>query len=98
MGRVTCRSVFPSPPRKSGETRATPLSLVLLFGSALFRTMVSAQSTGVPSEEIPEVVVTAQKREQPAQDIPISMSVIRGEDIDRLSDRDFHDMLLSIPV
>jgi iron complex outermembrane receptor protein len=97
MGRLTCRSVFPSQPRKSGETRATLLSVVLLFGGALFRTMVSAQSTAVPSEEIPEVVVTAQKREQLAQDIPISMSVIRGEDIDRLADRDFHDMLLSIP-
>src|ERR1700693_4981101 len=97
MGGVTCRPVFPSQPRKSGETRATPLSLVFLLGNALFRTMASAQSIGVPSEEIPEVVVTAQKREQLAQDIPISMSVIRGEDIDRLANRDFHDMLLSIP-
>jgi len=42
-------------------------------------------------------VVTAQKREQLAQDIPISMSVIRGEDIDRLANRDFHGPLLSIP-
>ena len=80
-----------------GETRATLLSAVLLFGGALLRTMVSAQSIGVPSDEIPEVVVTAQKREQLAQDIPISMSVIRGEDIDRLANRDFHGTLLSIP-
>jgi hypothetical protein len=61
-GRVTCRSVFPSQSRKSGETRATLLSVVLLFGGALFRTMVTAQATAVPSEEIPEIVVTAQKR------------------------------------
>jgi iron complex outermembrane receptor protein len=80
-----------------GKTRATLLSLVLLFAGVLVGTMVSAQSRAAPSEEIPEVVVTAQKREQLAQEIPISMSVIRGEDIDRLTDRDFHDMLLSIP-
>ena len=97
MGRLTCRFVFPSQPRKSGKTRATPLSAVLQFGGALFRAMVSAQSTAVPSEEIPEIVVTAQKREQLAQDIGISISAITGDELDRLADRDFHDILLSIP-
>jgi hypothetical protein len=58
---------------------------------------VPAQSTALPLEEIPEVVVRAQKREQLAQHVPISMSVVRGEDIDRLADADFHDLLLSIP-
>jgi iron complex outermembrane receptor protein len=89
--------VFPSQPRKSGETRATLPSVVLLVGGALFRTMVTAQSTAVPSEEIPEIVVTAQKREQLAQDIAISISAITGDELDRLADRDFHDILLSIP-
>jgi iron complex outermembrane receptor protein len=82
---------------KFDETRATPLSVVLLFGGALFCTMVAAQSTAVLSEEIPEIVVTAQKRAQPAQNIAISISVITGDEIDRLGDRDFHDVLLSIP-
>jgi outer membrane receptor protein involved in Fe transport len=59
--------------------------------------MVTAQSTAVPSEEIPEIVVTAQKREQLAQDIAISITAITGDEIDRLANRDFHDMLLSIP-
>jgi outer membrane receptor protein involved in Fe transport len=87
----------PKPMPIRGKTCATLPSLILLFGGALFRTMVSAQSTAVPSEEIPEIVVTAQKREQPAQDIAISISAFTGEDIDRLADRDFHDILLSIP-
>jgi iron complex outermembrane receptor protein len=89
--------MFPSQSRKSGETCATLPSVVLLFGGALFRTMVTAQSTAVPSEEIPEIVVTAQKREQLAQDIAISISAITGDEIDRLADRDFRDILLSIP-
>jgi outer membrane receptor protein involved in Fe transport len=38
--------------------------------------LVTAHSTAVPSEEIPEIVVTAQKREQLAQDIAISISAI----------------------
>jgi iron complex outermembrane recepter protein len=82
---------------KLDEPRATLLSLVLLFGGALFCTKVPAQSTGGPSEEIPEIVVTAQKREQPAQNIGISISAITGDEIDRLGDHDFHDVLLSIP-
>jgi outer membrane receptor protein involved in Fe transport len=63
----------------------------------LFHTTVTAQSTAVPSDELPEIVVTAQKREQPAQNIAISVSAITGDEIDRLGDRDFHDVLLSIP-
>jgi iron complex outermembrane recepter protein len=73
------------------------LSVALLFAGMLFHTTVTAQSTAVPSDELPEIVVTAQKREQPAQNIAISVSAITGDEIDRLGDRDFHDVLLSIP-
>jgi iron complex outermembrane receptor protein len=94
---VTCRSALPRQPRKSGETRATLLSVVLLFGGALYRTMVTAQSMVVPSEEIPEIVVTAQKREQRLQDVPISIGAITGDEIDRTGAGEFKDLLLSIP-
>ena len=80
-----------------GKTRASLSSVALLCAGALFHTMVKAQSTAAPSEEIPEIVVTAQKREQLARDTPISISAMTGDEIDRSGDRDFHDVLLSIP-
>ena len=89
------RRAFSAHPRN--EARSTLLSVALLFAGMLFHTTVTAQSTAVPSDELPEIVVTAQKREQPAQNIAISVSAITGDEIDRLGDRDFHDVLLSIP-
>jgi iron complex outermembrane recepter protein len=82
---------------KLREICASMLSVALPFGGALSCTTASAQSTAVTSEEISEIVVTAQKREQAAQNIPISISALTGDEIDRLGDRNFHDVLLSIP-
>ncbi|MEA3151780.1 MAG: iron complex outerrane recepter protein, partial [Gammaproteobacteria bacterium] len=56
-----------------------------------------AQSAVEDTNQLQEIVVTAQKREQRIQDIPISVSAISGDDIDRSGARDFHDILLSIP-
>ena len=47
--------------------------------------------------QIQEIVVTAQKRAERIQDIPISVSAISGEDLERSGARDFKDVLLSIP-
>ena len=54
-----------------------------------------AQST--PEAAAPEVIVTAEKRTQRAQDIPISISVVSAADIERSGARDFDDVLRSIP-
>jgi outer membrane receptor protein involved in Fe transport len=59
--------------------------------------MVTAQSMAVPSEEIPEIVVTAQKREQRLQEVPISIGAITGDEIERTGASEFKDLLLSIP-
>jgi iron complex outermembrane receptor protein len=94
---VTCRSALPSQPRKSAETGATLLSVFVLFGGVLFCKMATAQSTAVLSEQIPEIVVTAQKREQRLQDVPISVGAITGDEIERTGASEFKDLLLSIP-
>ncbi|WP_116367313.1 TonB-dependent receptor [Parahaliea mediterranea] len=44
-----------------------------------------------------EVVVTAQKREQSMQDVPISLSVVGGDEIADFALRDFSDLSSSIP-
>lgn len=56
---------------------------------------VLAQS--MPEPGAPEVIVTAEKRTQRAQDIPISISVVSASDIERSGARDFEDVLRSIP-
>jgi iron complex outermembrane recepter protein len=58
---------------------------------------VAAQTAVGSNDQITEIVVTAQKREQRVQDIPISVSAISGDEIERSGARDFHDLLLSIP-
>lgn len=44
-----------------------------------------------------EVVVTAQKREQSLQDVPISLSVVGGDTIESLGVRDFNDLAEFVP-
>lgn len=44
-----------------------------------------------------EVIVTAQKREQPLQDVPIAVSVLRGEALDVSSFMSVNDALRSVP-
>ena len=44
-----------------------------------------------------EVVVTAQKREERLQDVPISISVLRGEDLDRSTLQGVSETLARVP-
>src|ERR1700734_1948656 len=48
-------------------------------------------------DALEEIVVTAQKREQKLQDVPISVSAVSGADLDSSGAHDFRDILLSIP-
>jgi outer membrane receptor protein involved in Fe transport len=46
---------------------------------------------------IEEVVVTAQKREEKLQDVPISVAVFGGEDLDRLTTQGLTEVLNTLP-
>src|SRR6202048_4828543 len=72
-------------------------AMALLAAASLSSIGAQAQSVADSPDQITEIVVTAQKREQRIQDIPISVSAISGDEIDRSGARDFHDLLLSIP-
>jgi iron complex outermembrane receptor protein len=71
--------------------------MATLAAASLSSIGAMAQSVADSPDQITEIVVTAQKREQRIQDIPISVSAISGDEIDRAGARDFHDLLLSIP-
>ncbi len=68
---------------------ASHLKLSLLAASALISTQAFAQDGGAPraqaASEIDEVVVTARRRDERLQDVPVAISVVRGADLTRLS-------------
>src|SRR5688572_19868001 len=52
-------------------------------------------ATNMPNEE--EIVVTAQKREERLQEVPISISLLQGDDLDRASSVGVVDALRQVP-
>ena len=54
-------------------------------------------STGLAQAAIDEIVVTANKREQSLQDVPVSVSVTSGETIQRDAIVDIIDLQTSVP-
>jgi iron complex outermembrane recepter protein len=58
---------------------------------------VHAQAAVDAGDQLGEILVTAQKRSERIQDIPISISAISGAELERSGARDFKDVLLSIP-
>lgn len=70
-------------------TASTGVGLTL----AIFATQALAQSAG----GLEEIVVTAQKREENMQEVPISMSAITGESIQTLHVNDLKDLTGTIP-
>ena len=69
---------------KSKMIKALPFFLIIITGSPVLA-------------EIEEVIVTAAKREQSLQDVPIAVSVVDGEIIERSGMIDLFDLSLSVP-
>ena len=73
------------------------LKIAGAMGTMLASAATFAQQDTQAEGVLEEIVVTAQKREQRLQDVPLSVSAISGDEMDREGARDFHDILLSIP-
>ncbi len=90
------------PPTKCSAARRTVLATIGLLSSMIAGTWsgqswASDAAANLPDQQMPEILVTAQKRTERAQDIPMSLSVISEDDINRTGARDFTDLLLSVP-
>jgi len=68
------------------STRSIRSGILSAFGSAL--TAVLITSPIVQAQELEEVVVTAQRRVQSLQDVPLSIEAISGEELSRQGYRD----------
>jgi iron complex outermembrane receptor protein len=75
-----------------------------VFGSVLIGTLAltlpvpgSAQTNAASGDRLEDVVVTAQRRAEKLQDVPISMSAVTGAMLENFGAKDFVDYAASIP-
>jgi len=77
-------------PQLSAQTVANP-------GSPASGSPVAGTSAADPAEAIGEIVVTAQRREQRLQDVPISVAVTSGESIRKSGTTDLASLATRLP-
>jgi outer membrane receptor for ferrienterochelin and colicin len=73
------------------------LKIPLAVSTVLSSATVLAQQVPQGTDGLEEIVVTAQKRAQRLQDVPLAVSAISGDEMDRKGAQDIHDILLSVP-
>lgn len=81
-------------------TRAMAKRTILIGSAASVALAAQAHAQEAPAsgaEDGNAIVVTAQKREQDVQDVPISMSVIGGEQLADLGIKDFNELDRYVP-
>jgi iron complex outermembrane receptor protein len=74
-----------------------PATGLLFCSFSAFAAGPSAADAAPEAPVLDEIVVTAQKREQRIQDVPISLSVVGGADLDKSSIQSVSDALGMIP-
>ncbi len=71
--------------------------LAITIGAPAMAAQGPAPAASRADPSLDEIIVTAQKREQNIQDVPISMTVLGGQQIAKFHDSDLHSLQNSIP-
>ena len=80
------------------KEKASWMNRVAAFVGSMFAVSVaSGQDASSATQSLEEIVVTAQKRVERLQDVPIAMSVLEGVDLDRLSTGGATEALSRVP-
>ncbi len=72
----------------------------VFLASAATAAMAGASGAAFAQDEgfaLEEVIVTAEKRAQNVQDVPISMTVLTGREIAKFQDKNIHDLITKMP-
>ena len=69
----------------------------LSFIAASQATLAVDDPTSISSAMLEEIIVTARKREEPLQDVPLSISAFTSDQLEALKVRDFADLSVGIP-
>ena len=80
--------------RRVALSTATALSAVSLTGGAAF---AQSATTTANSTQLDEVVVTATRREQRLQDVPVSVTAVSGEALEKTNFREVSDLQYVAP-
>ncbi len=64
-----------------GGISRSPVALALAVGSILLAAQASAQESAAGQGQLEEIVVTAQKRSQPLEEVPIAITAFTGESL-----------------
>src|SRR3989344_6504558 len=84
---------------KAAQFRSVRLCLLASAGAMFFAVPALAQQADdtAASDDSHIIVVTAQKREQDVQDVPISLTVVGGEQLSELGIKDFNELDRYVP-
>ena len=93
-----------NPPPADNERAAQPVAAetavpatIPLADSAAQQAPATAEPAPTGAMQLDDVMVTATKREKSARDIPVSISAIRGEDLEKIGARDMKDYMMQVP-
>lgn len=85
-------------PGLSRIRHALPLGAAgLLLSPAVLAAPATPAATPTATDQLAEIVVTAQRREQRVRDVPISLTVMTGADLDKSSVQSVTDALSLVP-
>ena len=87
------------PPGNPSRLLALSAAVAAVIGMALPATQAAAQESGArgSSALLEEVIVTARKREEGSQDVPMSISAFNSNQIDALKVRDLTNLAVGMP-
>src|SRR5678816_4558376 len=83
--------------RNTSRNLATSIGLILAGLSAADHAVAQESKPGAAAALLEEVVVTARKREELAQDVPLSISAYDSSQIEALKVRDLQGLSVSMP-
>lgn len=86
-----------SPQRAPRRSHLRSQVSALALGAAGFLAPLGGAAWAQDQVDVGEVVVTAQKRTQSLQDIPLSVNVVDSATVDNLGAQNFTDLLSSVP-
>lgn len=82
----------PLSPAETAEPATIPVT------SSVAPEPLAAAEEAAPQEmRLDDVMVTATKREKSSREIPVSISAIRGEDLEKMGARDIKDFMMQVP-
>jgi len=82
-------------PRRAAPSSCLPGMVAVLCCSSPALAQAPAGVSAQPVLE--EIIVTASRREQYVQDVPLSIQVMTGEELERLGRDSFEDYILTVP-